>query len=137
VARALYEDDQFAPDIIAGVSIGAIAAALLARPAGGMKPVDARNAFWQKVAVPGSAYQPPLGRYASVFGNPNFFVPRLDYLTLPTWTYLYHVRPLRHTLSQLLDLGALADPRCLPHLLVSATDVEGGEINISTAPNRV
>jgi predicted acylesterase/phospholipase RssA len=32
-ARALYEIPKFAPDLIAGVSIGAITAALLARPA--------------------------------------------------------------------------------------------------------
>ena len=34
-ARRLYEDNTFAPDLIAGVSIGAITAALLARPARG------------------------------------------------------------------------------------------------------
>jgi hypothetical protein len=36
-ARRLYEDDHFAPDVIAGVSIGAITAVLLARPAKGLK----------------------------------------------------------------------------------------------------
>ena len=34
-ARALYENDDFAPDVIGGVSIGAITAVLLARPARG------------------------------------------------------------------------------------------------------
>jgi hypothetical protein len=33
VARALYEDGEFAPDAIAGVSIGTITAVLLALPA--------------------------------------------------------------------------------------------------------
>jgi predicted acylesterase/phospholipase RssA len=36
-ARALYETPEFAPDLIAGVSIGAITAALLARPGKGLK----------------------------------------------------------------------------------------------------
>jgi len=40
-ARRLYKDEPFAPDIIAGVSIGAITAVLLARPAPGLKPLDA------------------------------------------------------------------------------------------------
>ena len=31
-ARRLYKEDDFSPDIIAGVSIGAITAVLLARP---------------------------------------------------------------------------------------------------------
>src|SRR4030088_933726 len=78
-ARALYEDDDFAPDVIAGVSIGAIAAVLLARPARGLKPIEALEAFWQKVAVPGLPLPPPLRQFASVLGNPIFFVPPLDY----------------------------------------------------------
>jgi NTE family protein len=127
-ARALYEDDDFAPDVIAGVSIGAIAAVLLARPARGLKPLEALEAFWQKVAVPGLLLPPPLRQYASVLGNPNFFVPRLDYFALPTWTNIYDTAPLRHTLEQLVDLDALADRNAAPELLVSATDVEEGQI---------
>jgi predicted acylesterase/phospholipase RssA len=50
-ARRLYKDGDFSPDVVAGVSIGAITAVLLARPAKGMKPVEALEAFWQKVTV--------------------------------------------------------------------------------------
>jgi NTE family protein len=127
-ARALYEDGEFAPDVIAGVSIGAITAVLLARPARGLKPLEALEAFWQKVAVPGLVLPPPFRQYASVLGNPNFFVPRLDYLSLPSWTNIYDTSPLRHTLEQLVDLDALADRNAAPGLLVSATDVEEGQI---------
>jgi predicted acylesterase/phospholipase RssA len=38
-ARRVYKDEGFAPDVIAGVSIGAITAVLLARPAPGLKPL--------------------------------------------------------------------------------------------------
>jgi len=79
-ARALYEDGHFNPDIIAGVSIGAITAVLLARPARGLKPLEALEAFWEKVTVPGMMLLPALRQYASLFGNRNFLVPRLDYL---------------------------------------------------------
>ncbi|MGH6851501.1 MAG: patatin-like phospholipase family protein [Methylocella sp.] len=127
-ARRLYKDQAFAPDVIAGVSIGAITAVLLARPARGMKPLEALDAFWQKITVPGLFLPPPFRPYASVLGNPNFFVPRLDYYALPTWTNIYDTEPLRQTLSQLVDLKALADPKAAPGLLVSATDVEAGEI---------
>ena len=71
---------------------------------------------------------PPFRSYASVLGNPNFFVPRLDYYALPAWTNIYDTEPLRQTLSGLVDLKALADPKAAPGLLVSATDVEEGEI---------
>jgi len=127
-SRALYEDPSFAPDVIAGVSIGAITAALLARPAGGRKPLEALEAFWTEVTVPGTFLPPPLRPFASFLGNRKFFVPRLDYLVWPTWTYFYQTAPLRETLAALVDIDALADPNARPKLLVSATDVEEGEI---------
>ena len=127
-ARRLYRDDDFAPDVIAGVSIGAITAVLLARPARGLKPLEALEKFWQKVAVSGLFLPPPFRKYASVLGNPNFFVPRLDYFALPTWTNIYDTAPLRRTLAELVDLDALADQNASPGLLVSATDVEAGQI---------
>jgi predicted acylesterase/phospholipase RssA len=127
-ARALYENPSFAPDVIAGVSIGAITAALLARPGGGRKPLEALEAFWREVAVPATFLPPPLRPFASFLGNRKFFVPRLDYLVWPTWTYFYQTAPLRDTLSHLVDIDALADPNAVPKLLVSATDVENGEI---------
>jgi predicted acylesterase/phospholipase RssA len=127
-ARALYENPSFAPDVIAGVSIGAITAALLARPGGGRKPLEALEAFWREVTVPATFLPPPLRPFASFLGNRKFFVPRLDYLVWPTWTYFYQTAPLRDTLSHLVDIDALADPNAVPKLLVSATDVENGEI---------
>jgi NTE family protein len=127
-ARRLYRDGDFAPDMIAGVSIGAITSVLLARPAKGMKPLEALEAFWQRVAVAAPFLPPPLRPYASLFGNPSFFLPRLDYYAWPTWTNIYLTEPLRVTLAQVVDLEALADPSALPGLLVSATDVEGGQI---------
>ena len=81
-ARALYKEKHFSPDLIAGVSIGAITAVILARPARGLKPLEALEAFWEKVSVPGLLFPPALRRYASFFGNANFFVPRANEATL-------------------------------------------------------
>ena len=67
-ARALYEDGHFNPDIIAGVSIGAITAVLLARPARGLKPLEALEAFWEKVTVPGMMLLPALGNTRRCLG---------------------------------------------------------------------
>ena len=127
-ARRLYRDPAFAPDLIAGVSIGAITAVLLARPAGGLTPVQALERFWAEVTVSGWLLPIPLRPFASVFGNPHFFMPRLDVAALPGWTSLYDTTPLRLTLERLVDLEALADPKAGPGLLVSATDVEEGQI---------
>ncbi len=125
-ARALYENGDFTPDIIAGVSIGAITAALLARPAPGLTPLQALERFWEKITMPGSLL--PAALHASLFGNPNFFLPRHDYFSCLTWTYIYDTSPLRETLSQLIDLAALEDLDAHPGLLVSATNVKAGEI---------
>jgi predicted acylesterase/phospholipase RssA len=127
-ARALYEQDGFSPDVVAGVSIGAITAALLVRPAPGLTPLQALEAFWRKVTVAAPLLPPFLKPYASVFGNRNFFVPRLDILNWWSWTSFYDTSPLRHTLSELLDLKALADPGAEPRLFVTATDLEKGEL---------
>jgi hypothetical protein len=81
-ARALYKEKHFSPDLIAGVSIGAITAVILARPARGLKPLEALEAFWEKVSVPGLLFPPALRCYASFFGNANFFVPRANEATL-------------------------------------------------------
>ena len=101
---------------------------LLARPARGLKPLQALEEFWREVTVSGWFLPPSLRQYASIFGNPHFFVPRLDFLALANWTNIYDTAPLRQTLAQLVDLDALADPRAAPQLLVTATDVEAGQI---------
>lgn len=93
-----------------------------------MKPLQALEEFWREVTVSGWFLPPPLRQYASIFGNPHFFVPRLDFFALPSWTNIYDTDPLRRTLAQLVDLDALADSRAAPQLLVTATDVEAGEI---------
>ena len=129
-ARRLYADEGFAPDLIAGVSIGAITAVLLARPAKGLTPLRALERFWDEVTVSGWFLPQPLRPYASVLGNPGFFVPRFDLLDLPSWTSLYDVAPLRRTLAGLVDLDALADPDATPRLMVTATDVAAGQIEV-------
>jgi NTE family protein len=127
-ARRFYEAEMFAPDIIAGVSIGAITAALLARPAKSMKPLEALEAFWHEVTVSGWFLPLPFQHYASIFGNPNFYRPRLDYFDISNWTSFYDTAPLRTTLARLVDCEALANKSASPTLLISATDIESGQI---------
>ena len=55
-----------------------------------------------------------LWRFASLFGNRNFYVPRLDYFDWPNWTYFYETTPLRDTLKQLVDLDSLPDRTAAP-----------------------
>jgi predicted acylesterase/phospholipase RssA len=126
-ARRLYKDGSFAPDVIAGVSIGAITAVLLARPKGG-SPIAALEEFWRLVTVQDFFALPGTQGYGSLLGNPRFFVWRHDLINAPNWTYLYDTGPLAATLRGLVDTEALADPAARPRLLVSATDIVAGEI---------
>jgi len=137
-ARALYEQN-LTPDVIAGVSIGAITAVLLARPVRTLGPLGALEAFWKRVTVPGNLFPPPLRPYASFFGNPNFFTLRSDFLSWPltgfSWTHFYETQALRDTLKELVNLDTLKQPDADPLLLVSATDVKEGEIKYFDSRN--
>jgi NTE family protein len=131
-ARALY-GHGILPDVIAGVSIGAVTAVLLARPANG-DPLATLKAFWEQVTVQGLLFPPFLRSYASFWGNPHFFDLRPEFftspswLTWPTWTHFYDTTPLRDTLKRLIDLEKLKDLNAEPTLLVSATNIEKGEV---------
>lgn len=129
--QALYERN-ITPDIIAGVSIGAVAAVLLARPIQSLGPLGALEAFWKKVTLRAYSFPPPLRPYASFLGNPHFFTLRPDFfawpLTGPFWTYLYKTTPLKDTLRELVDLEKLKQPDAEPSLLMSATNVQKGQI---------
>jgi NTE family protein len=130
-ARALFEQ-KITPDVIAGVSIGAVTAVLLARPVERLGPLGALETFWKTVTVAGSSFPPPLRPYASFFGNPHFFTIRPDFLAWPVtglwWTYFYRTDPLRATLAELVDLERLKRSDAEPLLLLSATNVEKGEV---------
>ena len=128
VARTLYRNRTHIPDLIAGVSIGAVTAALLARPKNG-DPLGTLEEFWRKVALPADFILPAFRPYASIFGDPAFFRPRLDLFAFPYWTSFYETEPLRATLTDLLDLDALADRSARPHVLLTATDIVEGEID--------
>jgi predicted acylesterase/phospholipase RssA len=127
VARVLYGERGYAPDLIAGVSIGAITAVLLARPQGG-DPLAALEGFWKRITLAAPWLPDPLKPYASIWGNPRFFMPRPDVWNLASWTYIYSTEPLRQTLAEFVDEGALADPNAMPRLIMTATDVVAGQI---------
>jgi predicted acylesterase/phospholipase RssA/thioredoxin reductase len=125
------------PDVIAGVSIGAINGAILAsHPRRG---VQAMRAFWEELsqATPDLPDE-PLRRLLSsaialVFGVPNFFRPRwwtwgTGMFSTTPWTWFYDTSPARDLLRRHVDFDAL---RSSPvRLLVSATDVESAELRV-------
>lgn len=128
----------YAPDWIAGISIGAINAAIIA----GNPPetrVDQLHAFWEQVTAPATPWpaNPFLGgtpwgqkaaaQSAILFGQPGFFEPRtlLEWFSPPKPTSFYNTAALKTTLERLVDfdrINAATEPR----LSVGAVNVRTG-----------
>jgi NTE family protein len=112
-------NSQYLPDWVAGISIGAINAALIAGNAP-EKRVEHLRAFWEKITAPSSLW-PALSnaitsdhRRASalnalMFGQPGFFAPRppMHWLVGISQTSYYDTSELRDTLEQLVDFDRI------------------------------
>jgi NTE family protein len=129
--KALYEQPDFSLDVVTGVSIGAINAAVLVGAKG--DPIKALDELWRdRLAIQELPFVPPMfGRYSSLLANPAMYTIRLPYIYTPLLapfmeTSIYDIAPLRQTLADLIDLNKLN--RNEIHLAVSAVDIETGEV---------
>src|SRR2546430_1064175 len=118
---------RIALKVVTGVSIGSINAACVV---GAKSNADARarlNALWDDLTLE----TPPFWMQAAqrdlaYFGLPGFYVPRPDFWTAPTWTYVYDTRPLLVTLGRHVDFSALnASPTAFA---VTAVEVVTGAL---------
>ncbi|HEX6555101.1 MAG TPA: patatin-like phospholipase family protein [Ktedonobacteraceae bacterium] len=129
--KALYEQPDFSLDVVTGVSIGAINAAVLVGAKG--DPIQALDELWrERLTIRDWPFVPPmLGRYSSLMANPAMYWMRPSYVYIPLLapfleTSIYDIAPLRQTLADLIDLNRLN--RSEIHLAVSAVDIETGEV---------
>ena len=128
VLRALYEQRPgFRPVAVAGVSIGAITAAVL----GGAKgdPIAALDTLWRRKLTVGAPPGVPavVDRSLALLGNPGMYQLHAGMFTAP-WalTSVYDTAPLRATLAELVDPARLNAPD--PQVIVGATNVADGEM---------
>ncbi|MFZ3181073.1 MAG: FAD-dependent oxidoreductase [Methylocystis silviterrae] len=136
VVKALEEERIF-PDVVAGISIGALNGAIIA--GNPRNATQAMESFWSEIAVASPAM---LGEDAAraitsmqilSFGVPNFFRPRwlssLASMTPPTnWTSFYDVAPMKALISRYVDFAKL---KVSPvRLLVGAVNVTSGELEV-------
>ncbi|MCI0484247.1 MAG: patatin-like phospholipase family protein [candidate division NC10 bacterium] len=143
------EERGIIPDLIAGVSIGAVNAAIIAgSPRGRAAP--ALEAFWSEIAVPDPPVSPEALRrllaawQIALFGVPKFFIPRwlapswqaLRPFPWLTWTSLYDPTPLKKTIEKYVDFGRLASGET--RLILTAVNVEtGGQEVFDSAEQRI
>jgi NTE family protein len=129
--KALYQQPGFSLDIVTGVSIGAINAAVLVGARG--DPLETLDELWRKrLAVKNRSFVPPMiERYNALLVNPAMYRIRPSYICTPLLapfleTSIYDITALRQTLGDLIDFNRLNHSKT--HLVVSAVDIETGEV---------
>jgi NADPH-dependent 2,4-dienoyl-CoA reductase/sulfur reductase-like enzyme/predicted acylesterase/phospholipase RssA len=135
VVKAL-EEHSIRPDLVAGVSIGAFNAAIIA--ANPCNAATALEAFWRELSFDTPDFPNEELRRAvsslqlATFGAPHFFRPRwlepiFSPAQLPTnWTSFYDPSPLKATLGKHVSCEKLRDSPV--RLLLTAVDVETGQL---------
>jgi NTE family protein len=128
-------------DIVAGTSVGAINAGIVAGSKSG-HPAEDLEAFWLDVAETiTSSIMPDYLRgvmsstYGAFYGNPKVFSP--VWFTAPSlnnnrgylsyqWPYLYDLTVLKNTLQKYVDFTKLND-KITPRLIVTSTDIKNSK----------
>jgi NTE family protein len=129
-------DNDITPDVVSGVSIGAINATVLA----GSKSPDPRDelrGLWDDLTT--TTLPPPLdvaNKDVALFGNPGMYAPRVDYVNLWRWTSIYETAPLRATLARHVDFTKLKPENFklpekdqAPRLILTATNLVSGKLD--------
>jgi NTE family protein len=159
VYQALAEANLH-PDWVAGISIGAVNAALIAgNPP--EKRVDRLREFWEAVSTSplgpfGVPYHPSIeikdasthrfvnqtrALFILLFGTPHFFAPRIQPPLLwpsgrPDTVSFYDVAPLKTTLERLVDFDRINAGTM--HLSVGAVNVQSGNfVYFDTTTHRI
>lgn len=124
-------------DVVAGTSIGAINAAIIAGTPNDDPAKDLED-FWLTLAeritpsfLPDNMRATLSSMYAAFWGNPNAFAPKWftptpDYFFPNMWPYLYDITPLKNTLNKYVDFTKLKDSG-RPRLIVTSTDIQKGK----------
>ena len=130
----------FEPEWVAGISIGAVNAAIIAGNDQKQR-VGRLKEFWEMVSAPvpwnpvlktdrgRSAYNETSAAIIATFGVPGFFTPRIPPAPLwpsgsPQAQSYYDTAPLRRTLERLVDFDRINDLKC--RLSVGAVGVTSG-----------
>jgi NTE family protein len=130
----------FEPEWVAGISIGAVNAAIIAGNERD-KRVERLKEFWEMVSAPvpwkpvlngdrgRSVFNETSAALIATFGVPGFFTPRIPPAPLwppghPEAQSYYDTAPLRRTLERLVDFDRINDLKC--RLSVGAVGVTSG-----------
>jgi NADPH-dependent 2,4-dienoyl-CoA reductase/sulfur reductase-like enzyme/predicted acylesterase/phospholipase RssA len=137
VVKAM-EEEQIFPDIVAGVSIGALNGAIIA--AHPRNATAALESFWADLSVerpfqlPGEVGRALTSMEILTCGIPNFFTPRwFQPFTNPSllpmnWNSYYDTAPMKRLIAKYIDFPSLKNSPV--RLLVGAVNVSTGELEV-------
>ena len=127
VVKALYEQEQFVPDVISGVSIGAFSAAVLTGAIG--DPIDALGELWRCFTTKALPLTPqPVQLAMSLSYNQGMYSPNPYAYWNPAFTtHFFDTKLLYKTLKKIISLDKLNDKKS-PHLIITATNIETGKL---------
>src|SRR5882672_3565570 len=129
-------DNGIRPDVVSGVSIGAINATVLC----GCRHSDPKSALhelWADLTTFSFPLQwaANVNQKMSMFGNPGMYRPRTDYFNLMGWTSFYDTAPLDQTLARNVDFKKLGPANFklkpkdqAPRLILTATNLLTGRL---------
>lgn len=131
---------EYLPDWVAGISIGAVNAAIIAGNAPENRVARLRR-FWEEVTAPTALWpfaqvgslatwqQRLSGLRALMFGQPGFFTPRVpfDWFSVTKSTSYYCTDALRGTLERLVDFDRINKARDI-RFSVGAVNVRTGRL---------
>ena len=125
VIKALYENSDFNPDIVCGVSIGGFSAAVI----GGAKdgPVAGLTQLWDLFTAQEMPFVPHETQVMmSASYNAGLYTPNYKGYAKPmSMTNLFDTTPLYHTLDSIIDFDKLNSKEA-PNVIITATNVELG-----------
>ncbi len=135
---AALASSEYLPDWVAGISIGAINAAIIAGNAPEHR-VQRLRSFWEAITAATALWPPaPAGPLAAwqhrasaltalMFGQPGFFTPRppQDWFSADKAVSYYQTSALKGTLERLVDFDRIRDAKDM-RLSVGAVNVRSG-----------
>ncbi|KZL03655.1 MULTISPECIES: patatin-like phospholipase family protein [unclassified Pseudovibrio] len=117
----------FEPEIIAGTSIGALNAAVIAAPKLG-DPIETLHALWEHLShAPGFIWHSSQKLLRASMGHPRFFKLHPPSFMSENRPSIYDITPALETMEKFIDFERLNSEEA-PRLVITATNVATGQI---------
>ena len=125
VVKALYENSNFKPDIVCGVSIGGFSAAVIAGAKEG--PVNGLTKLWDMFTASNIPFMPhDMQVLMTIPYNSGMYRPNYGSVINPlSTTHLFDTSPLYRTLNEIIDFDKL-NHKTAPEIVITATNIETG-----------